>query len=302
MQGLAALTASAALVLIVDFALFLGGVDGWWRSKHVMLDNQTASKTLSSLMVLTSMAILLLFTFVTDYWIRMACYLAFFDLALAATSIQTFTERPQLLNEKTFASGYFAPPTRRQTIYALLAFLAGALAIGLPLGVTWAYKSSTTTLLTKENWSMGILQTTAFAVSLALLLACLFVIYCMKPLQWTIHTYGCFVQLSVETVGMTRKYYQVVDASEGGIFLSFSAWNSHITDTSHWGVVVVTYVPIRIWPHKNVAGSISNLQIYMTPEDPDAFLKMMSLAIQEAKSAFSVNTLPSENGSGEKTA
>jgi uncharacterized membrane protein len=183
-------------------------------------------------------------------------------------------------------------------MYVLTAFFVSALAIWMPLIATMVYKSSQTALVTAEDWYLMILQITAFIVSMACLIALSVVISRMKPLHWTISTAGCFVLLSVETVGMTRRYYQVIDASKGSFLPSLSARRSHITNVNNrGGVVVVKYNRLAIWRRHDS----KYYCIQMTPEDPDVFMEMMALAIEHVKRP-SGNCTHSEDVLGEKSA
>jgi hypothetical protein len=281
-QTLATLTAVAGLVMSVEFALFLMEVDGWWWTKQCMLDNFMASNTLCSLMMFTSMTSLLLSTLCSDDWTRIAFFFAFSNAANVASSfVRTCGSLPN--PSSVAAKGCFAPSTRLRSMFALLAFFALALAIWMPLLiVTLLYTPSKTPPVTVEDLWLIILIATAWVVSIVSILVLSYVICPMKPLQWTISTSGRFVVLSVETFGITKCYHHVVSASKVSVTSCSTKIKLHVTDTNHGRVVVVEYVPLRYW-HDNILVRSNNLHVYMTPEDPDAFLEMIALAAEQAK-------------------
>jgi hypothetical protein len=280
MQGLATLTASVALVLLVEFALFLGGVDGWWWSRQVMLDNYMASKTLCGFMMLVSMTSALLSSLPSDSWVRMAFFCTYSAVGIVAMAIRTADRRFQKAMEKVIAKGHFAPPTRRQATYAMTIFFASTLVMFLPLIVTLIYKSSQSSPIIAPNddgWLI-FLQLTAYVVTLACLLK--YLRGPINPLHWTIITTRSWVHLSVATVGRTRKYCNAVDVS---IRESISPLvkRSYMTGSiRHGGVIIVTYIRFTFSRHYNAANNV-RLQVQMTPEDPATFLELMAGAIEK---------------------
>ncbi len=303
MQVLSILSACLALFLFVEFALFLGrrGGGGGERSfllpRRFLQDHHMASKhLLTTIARLVSMTFVLTFALVSNSWIQFAWLYSFLAAHMAATFLSSASLRAtfqatnnsnsnnnsSFLNKsKPLTMGYFAPLARPQSMWALVALVALAIAIMLPLIVTLTYgfvqglpdDKGKASSMTKEVWWLIILQVAAFLACAKLCLAAWSVIGNI-PLQWELFVIENWVCLSVHTIGKTVEYHDVCQASSG-IIIS-SADSSHITDPTQ-GVVTVEYdFVIR-------RGKNNSKKMPMTPEDPNVFLQMVARAIEQAK-------------------
>jgi hypothetical protein len=283
MQALLIPVACITLVLFLLFAVFLSGVD----SIRVLQHDHTNKKLLSSLARLVSMACVLASTLISDGDIRLACFFQFISASNLAASIQTSIIGISLKDEPPSSEGHFAPPTRKQSTYAVMALLATAIAILLPLLATFTYNMflrggldarAASSDQDNDLWLI-ILQCASFLVSMFSPLAASFVIG-PKPLQWKIFVFNHVVVLSVHTMGRTVMYHGIVHASKHASILGSSAVKGSFITNSIRGVVVVDY-----FDSTRHAAKCNKLQIQMTPEDPNAFLEIMARAIKQAKAA-----------------
>lgn len=79
-----------------------------------------------------------------------------------------------------------------------------------------------------------------------------------------------------------RQYYHVVHAAKrSSVIPRIPRRRSFITNCSDDNAVIVDYVPTRNWLY--MVPTSNDLQMQLTPEDPDAFLEMMTLALDQRK-------------------
>jgi hypothetical protein len=121
-----------------------------------------------------------------------------------------------------------------------------------------------------------------YVASPAILLFLLRFVVKPKSLKWTIFVEEYHVSLSVEVVGNMRQYYHVVHAAKrSSVIPRIPRRRSFITNCSDDNAVIVDYVPTRNWLY--MVPTSNDLQMQLTPEDPDAFLEMMTLALDQRK-------------------
>jgi hypothetical protein len=273
MQALALSSASIAFFLFLQVCFILlargGGITSFMRDNHMTV--------VYCMIRLTSIASVLVSKLVSSESIQAACCYTF--LALASISAQPISSSTPN-DETVVAHGNFAPETRRKSLRSCMAFLALTATILLPLIVSLMPTSR------YLSWLFTTFPEYLYLFWLVFLVFLLRFIGKPKPLKWTIVVAKYHVHLSVEVVGSTRKYYNVVHAAKRSSILPLiprrrSFITSAITHNDD-GVVIVSYVPVRNVLYQGA--TISNdLHMELTPEDPDAFLEMMTVALDQRK-------------------